>query len=143
MSDVIVTLPLGFEFNGLKGIDAWIAEGDAAGLDASGKTYMYTIFGELPKIRPEERVYVCYNGHLIGYAPLVELRVNPYRPRQFAFIRGGGAVAVTIPECIPGFRGWRYRWWDTAAEIPFPDWITAAKTKKIPVSSSSPPSLWG
>jgi hypothetical protein len=36
-----------------------------------------------------------------------------------------GAVAVTIPERIHGFRGYRQRWWPREAEQPFPDWRTA------------------
>lgn len=39
--------------------------------------------------------------------------------------RQGGAVAVTIKEPIPGFRGLRVRWWPREAEHPFPDWKTA------------------
>ena len=37
----------------------------------------------------------------------------------------GGAVAVTIPERVTGFRGWRRRWWERDAEVPFPGWRTA------------------
>jgi hypothetical protein len=38
-------------------------------------------------------------------------------------VRHGGAVAVTVPLLpVSGFRGWRYRWWDAASEVPFPDW---------------------
>lgn len=43
---------------------------------------------------------------------------------EFALVRRAGAVAVTIPEPITGFRGWRYRWWPREAEVPFPDWRT-------------------
>ncbi len=39
--------------------------------------------------------------------------------------RRGGAVAVTIAEPTPGFRGWRERWWGREAEQPFQDWQTA------------------
>ena len=41
---------------------------------------------------------------------------------RFALIRCGGAVAVTIVTPLPGFRGFRYRFWDRAEEVPFPDW---------------------
>lgn len=45
--------------------------------------------------------------------------------RGYGLIRRGGAVAVTIPQQIPGFRGFRYCWWDRALEVPFPEWRTA------------------
>lgn len=41
-----------------------------------------------------------------------------------AIVRKGGAVACTIDEPIPGFRGLRKRWWDRAIERPFPEWKT-------------------
>ena len=58
------------------------------------------------------------HGKLRGYAPLTRLRPG-------ALIWAGNAVAVTIDESIPGFRGWRYRWWDREAERPFPEWRDA------------------
>lgn len=61
---------------------------------------------------------VC-EDRLRGYAPLVGLKWNGSRG---SFIRGGGAVAVTLPDKVRGFQGWRYRWWDYKEEVPFPDW---------------------
>lgn len=115
MSDVVVTVPKSF------GLDTWIEEGDAAGEPWSGRLWDYTTAGCRPRIVPGERVYVVYNGKLRGYAPLVELFVNG---RHLNFVRGGGAVAVTVPEFIQGFRGWRYRWWQREDEQPFPEWGT-------------------
>jgi hypothetical protein len=43
----------------------------------------------------------------------------------YALVRHGGAVAVTIPQPIRGFQGWRYRWWNEDEETPFPDWMNA------------------
>lgn len=112
--DVVVTVPKTF------GLAEWIAEGDAAGEPWSGEEWHFYI-GLAPKIEPGERVYVVCNGKLRGYAPLVRVE---YGAERTALVRHGGAVAVTIDEYIQGFRGFRYRWWDTASEKPFPDWRT-------------------
>jgi hypothetical protein len=131
MSDLVVTVPKTFTHPaapGFKGLAAWIAEGDAAGEPASGQEWMFTTFGPLPHIQPGERVYVVCEGKLRGYAPLVRCMYDSARYRNgqapIALIRGGGAVAVTIDEEIRGFRGYRTRWWDRAAEKPFPNWRT-------------------
>lgn len=129
MSDILVTLPLAFKYGDNRGLDAWVDEGDAAGdpLDPDYEEpdyYEFDVWGPRPRIEPGERVYVCYDGILRGYAPLVELRHirGDEAWGRWGLIRAGGAVAVTIDERIPGFRGWRYRWWDRAIERSFPDW---------------------
>jgi hypothetical protein len=78
-----------------------------------------------PDIVPGERVYIIAHGRLRGYAPLVE-----WVPlvRGGYLRRAGGAVAVTLPEPIRGFQGWRYVWWDRAREFPFPEWQTEGIT---------------
>ncbi len=113
--DVVVTLPKSF------GLAAWIAEGDAAGDPPSRwqQEWDFYIGSFRPRIDPGERVYVMFNGALRGYAPLV--RVERYG-RAYSLVRHAGAMAVTIPEFVPGFRSWRYRWWEREIEIPFPDW---------------------
>lgn len=116
MPDVVVTVPLSF------GLDQWVAEGDLPGSEWSGLESHFYLGGALPHIEPGERVYVVYNGALRGYAPLVRREIYGGSPRRFALVRHGGAVAVTIPERIRGFRGFRYRWWDRSAEVPFPNW---------------------
>lgn len=116
MTDVVVTVPKGRW-------EEWIAEGDlpgqpwGAGDAGSDGWYDFYLGGPLPSIQPGERVYVVAHGRLRGYAPLV--RVDRY---ENSLVRQGGAVAVTIDEPIRGFQGWRYRWWDRAAEHPFPEW---------------------
>jgi len=117
MTDVVVTVPKRF------GLDTWIAEGDPAGQEWSGEEWHFYLYGALPSIRPGERVYVVYNGALRGYAPLV--RIDRFSGGHFGLVRHGDAVAVTIPEYIRGFRGWRYRWWEYEVEAPFPDWQNA------------------
>lgn len=112
MADVVVTLPKSF------GWHRWIAEGDAAGDPWTGRLYRFTVRGPRPFIKPGERVYVVYDGQLRGYAPLVQLEWDGNRGG--AFIRGGGAVALTVDEHIPGFRGWRYSWWRRGAEYLVP-----------------------
>lgn len=127
MSDVVVTVPLNFtlpEFPGLRGLDTWCAEGDAAGEEESGLLWRFTTGGSRPEIEPGERVYIVCEDRLRGYAPLVGLDYNHGRVH---LIRAGGAVAVSIEEGIVGFRGWRYRWWDYSQEVPFPGWRTTSR----------------
>jgi hypothetical protein len=113
MSDLVVTVPQGRW-------KEWIAEGDLPDQAWDG-TYEYSFYvSQAPDIRPGERVYIAALGKLRGYAPLV--RVDRTPNGGYALVRRGGAVAVTIPKPIRGFRGCRARWWDRAAEVPFPDW---------------------
>ena len=112
MTDVVVTVPKGLW-------QEWIEEGDLPGDPWSNQDSYYSFGGTVPVIRPGERVYIVAHNKLRGYAPLSEVVVSLYGR---AFVRQGGAVAVTIDEPIRGFRGWRYRWWHRDNEQPFPDW---------------------
>lgn len=134
--DVVVTVPKNFRYGGLKGLAAWISEGDAVGEPWSGAHWHFYLGGYPPDIKPGDRVYIVCEGKLRGYAPLVRLEqnmgpVNSARlqptpePCGYALVRYGGAIAVTIPEPIRGFQGFRYRWWNYKDEQPFPDWKTA------------------
>ena len=132
MSDVVVTVPINFTHPsgpGLRGLDAWCAEGDAAGEPETGSEWAFTTGGGRPDIHPGERVYIVCEDRLRGYAPLVSLEFD-YDAWRVHLIRRGGAVAVTIPEKITGFQGWRYRWWKREAEVPFPDWRTTDRRHK-------------
>lgn len=112
MVDLVGTCPKDFW-------DEWIAEGDAVGEPESGTNWgWYTRHWRVRLIRPGDRFYVVAHGRLRGWAPVVEVRPG-------CIVRRGGAVACTIAEPIPGFRGLRERWWPRGAEIPFPDWKTA------------------
>lgn len=116
--DVVVTLSKKF------GLKNWIAEGDAAGdPPAPGYPFYYWKVPSRPKkLKNGERVYVVYDGALIGYAPLFAI-TNHFGPNKGIYlVRRGGAVAVTIDEYIRGFQGYRYRWWDRSQERPFPTW---------------------
>lgn len=120
--DVVVTLPKRF------GLANWIAEGDPAGAPWSGQFYEFSIGGGRPNIKAGERVYVVYDNLLRGYAPLAQLQWDFPEGRGYGrgcLVRGGDAVAVTILTTIQGFRGWRYRWWETDEERPFPSWNLA------------------
>ena len=120
MSDIVVTVPQKLWAD-------WILEGDAVGEPETGEEWGFFfstrpmihlgVPGGFPVVRPGDRVYVVAFGLVRGYAPLTRMQRNPP-----AFGRKGGAVAVTIPERVQGFPGWKYRWWDRAIEIPFPDW---------------------
>lgn len=111
--DVVVTVPKDLWW-------AWCAEGDAVGEPLSGEEWGFFLGGPIPEIIPGERVYIVAHNRLRGYAPLTRLQRRP-----LALGREGGAVAVTIPEEVRGFRGFRYRWWERETEEPFPDWRTA------------------
>ena len=124
MSAVVITVPKSFTCSGApgkKGLTAWLAEGDPPGTSWSGTLWDYTTWGTYPQIQPGERVYVVCEGRLVGYAPLVRLEFEAVSGNRgyVTLVRGGGAVAVTLPEPIQGFRGWRYRWWDQAKEEPY------------------------
>lgn len=116
--DVVVTVPMQLWVE-------WIDEGDLPGDDPCRSPldledhWGFSTSGFRPTIEVGERVYIVAHRLVRGYAPLTRLEVNG---RRVTFGRRGGAVAVTIPEPVRGFRGWRYRWWDRVAERPFPDW---------------------
>lgn len=125
MVDLVGTCPKGFWFE-------WIAEGDAAGEPETGEEWgWYTQHHSMLRlIRPGDRFYVVAHGRLRGWAPVTRV--------THSFIaRRGGAVACTIPEAIPGFRGLRERWWPREAEQPFPDWKTAGVARE-PLVTSQP-----
>jgi hypothetical protein len=130
MPDVVVTVPKAFRYAGKRGLAAWIAEGCLPGEvdDDPEGAYIFVTFGPKPDMRVGERVYVVCEGRLRGYAPLVEMAFRPRTPGgglgRVSLIRSDGAVAVTIPERIVGFRGWRRRWWQRKDEVPFPNWMT-------------------
>lgn len=117
MSDVVVTVP--------KSVwRAWLREGDLAGQawghgDAGQDGEYYFSVSSVPQIKPDERVYIVAYGKLRGYAPLVRVE----RRGRPALVRRGDAVAVTIPRAIPGFQGYRYRWWRREDEVAFPNWM--------------------
>ncbi len=116
MTDVVVTVPKEQWVN-------WLAEGDLPGEEAQYESHFWIPRAGLPHIDIGDRVYVVAHGRLRGYAPLTNTEASCRLNRNRAcLIREGGAVAVTIPEPIRGFQGWRYRWWARADEAPFPDW---------------------
>jgi hypothetical protein len=115
MTDVVVTIPQRLW-------DSWLSEGDLPGDEPQYASHFW-IPRPPPVMAAGERVYVVAHGALRGYAPL--FRVERYcslSPGRACLLRIGGAVAVSIPQPITGFRGWRYRWWDRADEVPFPAW---------------------
>jgi hypothetical protein len=99
MSDLVVTCPKDFFLK-------WIAEGDAAGEPYTGEEWGWFMGGARPDIGPGDRLYVVAWGRLRGYAPVTRLAATE---RGWAICRRGDAVAVTIEQAVPGFRGWRRR----------------------------------
>lgn len=113
MPDVVVTVPKWFW-------PRWIAEGDAVGDIPTGDEWGFSV-GAKPEVQAGDRCYVVAHGKLRGYAPITGVA---YNAGQWHILRRAGAVAVSIPERIQGFRGFRYRWWDRIVETPFPEWRT-------------------
>lgn len=120
MTDVVVTVPA-------DQWDDWIAEGDLPGEPWSGnESHFWVRVLPAQLLTADSRLYVVARGKLRGYAPIVEYEsICRLDGRRSCILRRGGAVAVTIPEGIPGFRGFRYRWWQREVEVPLPDWRTA------------------
>ena len=113
MADLVGTCPKGFW-------EEWIAEGDAAGDPETGQFYeWHTRSPMAARTGPLYRFYIVAHGKLRGYAPVVRVHGSH---GAWCIYRAAGAVACTIDEPIPGFRGLRERWWPHAAEKPFPDW---------------------
>lgn len=110
----------------------WIAEGDAAGDSPTGTEWGYFMGGRKPNIQAGDRLYIVAHGMLRGYAPVTRLTTStgqlvgsdtilpPFE--KWCICREGNAVAVTVHQKIKGFQGWRYVWWKTEDEIPFPNW---------------------
>lgn len=117
MVDLVGTCPKDFWLE-------WIAEGDAAGDLETGEEWgWYTHHSLIRKINPGDRFYVVAHGWLRGWAPVTAIGRNTLGDPVYIG-RRGGAVACTIDEVIPGFRGLRERWWAREAEVPFPEWKT-------------------
>ena len=118
MADLVGTCPKDFW-------SEWVAEGDAAGDPETGEEWgWYTRHSNAQLIRPGDRFYVVAHGRLRGYSPVTRVEDHSHKGGGWVICRRGGAVAVTIPSCIPGFRGLRQRWWRYVDEAPFPSWKT-------------------
>lgn len=112
MSDLVVTVPQNFWAE-------WILEGDAAGDAPTGETWGFTVGPRRPPVDPGERLYIVAHNRLRGYAPVTKVeRVGS----TWCIGREAGAVAVTIPKIIKGFRGWQKRSWAIEDEVPFDHW---------------------
>lgn len=114
MSDLVVTVPKGMWFD-------WIDEGDAAGESPTGEEWGFYLGGARPDIQRGDRLYIVAHGRVRGYAPVTR---SVRYGSQWVICREAGAVAMTIPEPVKGFQGWRRRWWERTVEIPFPAWKT-------------------
>lgn len=149
MADLVVTCPRGF-------FAEWIAEGDPAGTPWSGEEWgwfvgrrpdivpgdrLYVVaVGRLRGYAPVTAVrglsFDPVHGASGAKGVYVDLDQHPREWRngvlsekavsQWCICRQGNAVAITIDQVIPGFRGCRRRWWDRDLELPFGDWKVAA-----------------
>lgn len=124
MVDLVGTCPKDFW-------EEWIAEGDPAGTPESGEEWgWYTRHRFARLIRPGDRFYVVAWGRLRGWAPVTRVQDNG---DSFVICRRGNAVACTIDQPIPSFRGLEKVWWPRDIERPFPAWRTegvGAPTKR-------------
>lgn len=119
MADLVGTCPKDFW-------EEWIAEGDAAGDPPTGQEWgWYTAHRLAKSMKPGDRFYVVAHGKLRGWAPVTRVVIEGSENDQYVICREASAVACTIPEAIPGFRGLRLRWWDRNSEQPFSDWKIA------------------
>lgn len=127
VSDCVVTVPA-------RMWRAWIGEGDLPGEEPEYESHFW--LPALPRIETGERVYVVAHGAIRGYAPLVRVeRRCVLAPSRGCLVRTGGAVAVTVPGLeVVGFRGFRYRWWEREAEVPFPRWKEPTARVRLPDS---------
>jgi hypothetical protein len=77
----------------------------------------------------------CERCHIFrdenDYPSQPKLKNGTRIPGRWAIGRRGGAVAMTIPQDVKGFQGWRKRWWDRSAEKPFPMWEFARVPAKM------------
>lgn len=122
--DVVLRVPQQFWLN-------WLAEGDHPG-DEPTETWGFSA-GNVPVLPPGSRCYVTCYGLVRGYAPVVA--PEPGGPRV-AFLRRGGAVAVTVPglDLRRGRWSWRYRCWEREEERPFDDrwgWAMAGLPERL------------
>jgi len=121
--DLVVTVPKDLWAD-------WIAEGDPADSaePPTGIEWGFYVGWRQPDMRIGDRLYIVSWGKLRGYAPITRVMETE---RGWAIIREGGAVAVTIPEPIVGFRGFRKRWWMRSHERPFPAWKTSGVDRRV------------
>lgn len=117
--DIVVTVPKQLWL-------MWINEGNLPGQPWNGLLNHFMIpQGRLPlNLHSGDRLYIVAYGKLRGFSPIVDWEqqctLNPFRS---CLIRKNDAKAVTIPENIKGFQGWRYRFWNREDEIEFKDWM--------------------
>lgn len=131
--DLVGTCPKGFW-------EEWLREGGCAGESYPEYGYAwwsrhvlarklsFKFSGNHTKMDESDlRFYVVCHGNLRGWAPVRDILIGPEEGGAHCYgilRRSNEAVAITIPDPIPGFRGLRKRWWDRADETPFPDWKT-------------------
>lgn len=120
MADLVVTVPKNLWFD-------WLGEGDAAGEPDTGEEWGFYVGWRRPPIQQYDRLYIVAWGRLRGYSLVTRVATTE---RGYAICRRGGAEAITIPAPIPGFRGWRERWWPLHTERPFPNWKTAGTPRE-------------
>lgn len=103
----------------------WLEEGGTPEAPDPSTVYGFGVPSAPKLLRAGDRLYIACAGRIRGYAPVlwIQSRIDS---RAVDLIRDGkSAVAVTIAERVPPFRGFRYRWWTRDQERPFPEWRQA------------------
>lgn len=125
MTDIVVTVPR----------DKWAdwlkqhGEGDQRGRRRN--FHIYDKEQGRPPASEGDDIYVVAHGRL--RCLLMIERIVP--------LMGGWLVTasmvrpVTLAGYVPGFKGWRRRWWDTQHELPFDAW----RTEAVSAATSAPP----
>jgi hypothetical protein len=139
VADVVVTVPKALW-------SEWLGEGDLAYSEhlpegpygavvlnpprpwEGFNEYGFNVGHRRPAIERGERLYIVSHGRLRGYSPVVgveqTLRFGGRNHGNWAIVRRGDAVAVTVPWEMRGFQGYHYRTWAYNDEVPFPNWRT-------------------
>lgn len=114
MTDIVITIPR-------ETWGDWLAH-HGPGLQR-GKLRTFHIYDHArgrPPSSAGDMLYVAAHGRL-RCVFLIE-QVHPLRGGWF--IWATMTRSVTLKDHVPGFKGWRRRWWDVAAEEDFDAWRT-------------------
>lgn len=65
---------------------------------------------------PTDRVYIAAEGKLQGWFWVDTIITMVASPPCYCVMAHQTFHPVTIADPVPGFAGWRHRWWETSAE---------------------------
>ena len=112
MTDIVITIPRAAWAD-------WLMQHGAD--DQRGRMRSFHVYDEErghPPCSTGDQLYVVAHGRLRCVLLIEAIMMRP----------------VTLAGYVPGFAGWRRRWWDPQHELPFPAWRTEAVADRAPVS---------